>query len=127
MKIAPIILFMLFSISLHAQEVKTDSVKNLTVNLPDSNPEFPGGIKAFYKHIAVRIQGYKPKQKSRALVYFIVEKDGSVSDVRMVNGLDSETNERLISIIKKTVNWKPAIENGKYVRVAYRLPIVLNN
>ncbi len=127
MKIVPIILFMLFGISLYAQETKTDSIRSLAMNLPDSRPEFPGGIKAFYKHIAIRMQGYKPKQKGRALVYFIVEKDGTVSDVRMVNGLDLETNERLISIIKKTVNWKPAIENGKYVRVAYRLPIVLNN
>lgn len=126
MKIAPIILFMFFGISLYAQETKTDSIKSLAMNLPDSRPEFPGGVKAFMKHITVRMRGYKPKVNGTAIIYFIVETDGTISGARAVKGIDNETDARLVSIISNSVNWKPAIQGGKPIRASLSVPVKIN-
>jgi len=94
----------------------------------DKLPVFPGGIDKFYKHVSDNFE--KPEiedQKNiKILVAFVIEKDGSMTDIRVLRnpgyGLDKEAI-RVLKALK--TKWEPGIMNGKPVRTAYNLPIVV--
>ena len=92
----------------------------------DKLPEFPGGIAKFYEFVGRNFE--KPEvelsQKINVLMYFVIEKDGSMTDVKVLRnpgyGLDKEAIRVLKSLRTK---WKPGIKDGNPVRTAYTLPI----
>lgn len=92
----------------------------------DKLPEFPGGIDKFYKYVGNNFE--KPEideQKTiKILVAFVIEKDGSMTDIKVLRnpgyGLDKEAI-RVLKALK--IKWSPGIMNGKAVRTAYNLPI----
>ncbi|GEP50482.1 hypothetical protein FNO01nite_11540 [Flavobacterium noncentrifugens] len=92
----------------------------------DKLPEFPGGIEKFYKYVGNNFE--KPEideQKTiKILVAFVIEKDGSMTDIKVLRnpgyGLDKEAI-RVLKALK--IKWSPGIMNGKAVRTAYNLPI----
>ena len=61
----------------------------------------------------------------KVYVQFVVEIDGSISDINIIRGLDSceGFNEEAIRVIKLMKNWKPGIKNGKNVRVQLTIPV----
>lgn len=89
-------------------------------------PEYPGGINAFYTYVKnnMRLPEVDRDLKMNVYVTFVVEKDGSITDVSVPRdpgyGLKKEA-ERLIKANK--AKWSPGIQNGKPVRVRYQLPI----
>jgi TonB family protein len=85
------------------------------------NPSFPGGEAAFTKYILQHVK-YSGGYKGRVFVQFVVERDGSLSDIKVVKGSDNELNEQLISVIAKAPKWKPGIQNGKPNRVQFTVP-----
>ncbi|HEY0769113.1 MAG TPA: TonB family protein, partial [Sphingobacteriaceae bacterium] len=90
-------------------------------------PEFPGGEKAFSAYIADNIKypelAKANKISGRVFVSFIVEKDGELTDIKVLRGLGYGTDEEAIRILKNSQRWKPGIQNGKPVRVQYTIPI----
>lgn len=56
-------------------------------------------------------------------VGFIIEKDGSVSNVELLRGSDAFLNKEALRVIKSMPNWKPGSQNGKKVRVSFKVPI----
>jgi protein TonB len=92
-------------------------------------PEYPGGIDAFYKYVNsnFRIPEIDQNMTARIHVSFVVEKDGSMSAIKVVRdpgyGLGKEA-ERVLKSMKK--KWSPGIQNGKPVRASYNLPITIN-
>jgi protein TonB len=54
---------------------------------------------------------------------FIVEKDGSLSDIKVLRGIGGGLDEEAVRVLKSSPNWKPGIMNGRPVRVAYTMPI----
>jgi len=93
-------------------------------------PEFPGGMGKFGTYVgnnynypaAAREQGVS----GRIIMSFVVEKDGSLTDIKVLRDLGMGTGDEAIRLLKKAPKWKPGIQNGRPVRVQYTLPIMLN-
>ena len=91
-------------------------------------PEFPGGEAELIHYISKNIHyPQKAKEKGiqgRVFIGFIVEKDGSISNVRNLRGVDSELDAEAIRVIQSLPKWKPGKHKGEFVRVSYQIPIV---
>ena len=59
-------------------------------------------------------------------VSFVVERDGSLTDIKIVRDLRYGTGEAAVKLLQKAEKWSPGVQNGRPVRVAYTLPIRLN-
>lgn len=93
-------------------------------------PTPPGGMQAFMQYIAHNYkypeEAVKAKVVGRVIVTFVVEKDGSLSDVKVVRDLGYGTGEEAVRVLASSPKWKPGVQNGKPVRVQFTLPIQLN-
>jgi len=93
-------------------------------------PEFPGGEQALMKFLQDNVK-YPEKIgeadiAGRVLVQFVVEKDGSLTDVKVIKSLAPPIDEEAIRVIKLMPKWKPATQKGNPVRMWHRLPIHIN-
>ena len=90
-------------------------------------PEFPGGENSFTKFIIDNIQfPKKPIKKGiSGMVYvqFVINKDGSISDVKILRSVNLEYDNEAIRLVKSMPRWHPGYEDGDAIRVAYVLPI----
>jgi protein TonB len=105
-------------------EVNTNNVVFVSV---EHVPEFPGGISQFYKFLS-KNQRYpaaakENKTEGRVIVTMVVEKDGSLSQVKVVRGIGDGCDEEAVRLVKLSSPWKPGIQNSRPVRVQYSLPI----
>src|SRR5690606_23499403 len=110
------------------QEQENTDDKVLTA--VEINPEPRGGMHVFRMWIG---KNYNFPQaaidagvKGQVVVAFIVESDGNLSNFKIVKDLGHGTGEEAIELLKKAETWRPGIQNGKKVRVAYTLPITIN-
>jgi len=90
-------------------------------------PEFPGGVAAFYKYVQknYRVPEVDDDVSGNVIVNFVVERDGSLTDIKVIRDLGFGTGKEAIRMLKAAPKWKPGIQNGKSVRVSYNLPIKL--
>ncbi len=89
-------------------------------------PDFPGGMEKFYKFVGNNFQ--TPEEdglKGKVYVSFIVEKDGSLTDIRVVRDLGYGTGKEAIRVLNKCPKWIPGQKNGKPIRVMYSIPITV--
>lgn len=91
-------------------------------------PEFPGGAAGFAKYVSKNYRTPEVEQdlKGRVFVEFVVEKDGSITDIRVARDLGFGTGAEAIRMLKNAPKWKPGVQNGKTIRVRYSLPIMLD-
>ncbi len=59
----------------------------------------------------------------KVFVTFIVEKDGSVSNARVVQGIDKDLNEEAVRVVSSMPKWTPGQVNGEFVRVQFTIPV----
>ncbi|MDR6969229.1 beta-lactamase regulating signal transducer with metallopeptidase domain [Flavobacterium arsenatis] len=89
-----------------------------------SQPEFPGGMEAFYEFFG---KEYKiPEdfsEEGKLIIAFVVETDGSLSNLKIKKDEGFGTGEEAIRVLKKSPKWQPGLVKGKAVRVQYHLPI----
>ena len=94
----------------------------------DEMPEFLGGDKGFHQFIADNVNyPAEAKEKGiRGIVYvnFIVEPDGSVSDIKVLRGIGSGCDEEAVRVVESMPKFKPGIQNGEAVRVSYTVPVI---
>lgn len=94
------------------------------------NPDPPGGMAAFRKWIADNYQypqgAIDAGVKGTISVSFVVEKDGSLTDIKVLRDLSYGTGQAAENLLKRARKWNPGIQNGRPVRVAYTLPIKLD-
>lgn len=93
----------------------------------ENPPSYPGGIEKFYKFLNDNIK-YPPMAaenniQGNVFVSFTVEKDGSLSDIKIDRKLGYGTDEEAIRVLKLSRRWNPGMQNGKPVRVKYNIPI----
>jgi len=90
-------------------------------------PEFPGGLAGFGKYVQknYRVPEVDDDISGNVFVNFVVEKDGTLTDIKVVRDLGYGTGKEAIRMLKAAPKWKPGIQNGKSVRVSYTLPIKL--
>ena len=94
----------------------------------EQKPEYPGGIEKFYafvgkNYVAPEEEGLKGK----VYVTFVVEKDGSLTDIKVVRDIGYGTGKEAIRVLNKCPKWIPGEQNGKKVRVLYSLPITIQS
>jgi len=68
-------------------------------------------------------QAKKDSIAGRVFINFIIEKDGSVSNVKVLRGIGSGCDEEAVRVVSSMPKWKPGIQNGEAVRVSYNIPI----
>ena len=91
-------------------------------------PQYPGGQIAMMKYIMENMkypeQAMKEGIQGRVAVSFIVEKDGSISDVKPVLSVHPLLNKEAVRVVKSMPKWSPGKQNGKPVRVQLIVPIM---
>jgi TonB family protein len=112
-------------INIVAQEGEKDVLTKV-----DVLPMFKGGHQKFtdflVKNIKYPEEARAKNIQGRAIVNFVVEKDGSLSDVKILRGVSKELDEEALRVIKLSPNWEPGQQNGKTVRVSFIVPVVFN-
>lgn len=106
-------------------KVANDSIYN-TAGI-DAKPEFPGGIREFYEFIRENFIAPTSKDFPGGNVYvtFIIEKDGSLTDIKVLRDLGFGSGEEAKRVLSLSPKWTPGIQNGQQVRCSFSLPIVL--
>lgn len=93
----------------------------------DEYPEFTGGAKAWTKYMERNLrypyQAQDANIQGKVFVSFVVEKDGSVTDVKVLRGLGFGCDEEALKVIKKSPLWRPGKNKGIPVRVRYNMAI----
>lgn len=93
-------------------------------------PEFPGGMEAMINFIQTNIKypkdAIKQEVSGRVMVMFVVETDGSLSNVRVARKVFPSLDAEAVRVIKTMPKWKPGKEKGKVVRVNYTMPVVFS-
>ncbi len=91
-------------------------------------PQFPGGTAAFVKWLSKNMRYPMAAQrqgiKGKVTVSFIVEKDGKISDIKMVQPLHPECNEEALRVLRMMPDWTPGRMNGEVCRTMVCVPIV---
>lgn len=91
-------------------------------------PSFPGGNGALMSYLASNIEYPVVAQENgvqgRVIVSFVVERDGSISDVRVARSVDPSLDREAQRVVKSMPRWKPGKQNGSAVRVKYTVPVV---
>ena len=91
-------------------------------------PQFPGGMgeamKFLAKNMKYPVAAQQAKIEGRVIVQFVVEKDGSVSDVKVMRGVNSELDAEAIRVVSMMPKWIPGKQRGKAVAVKYTMPIM---
>ncbi|WP_113651132.1 energy transducer TonB [Pedobacter namyangjuensis] len=93
----------------------------------ENPPEYPGGIAKFYAYLGQNIK-YPPMAAENNItgnvfVSFTVEKDGSLTDLKIDRKLGYGTDEEALRVLRLSKRWNPGMQNGKPVRVKYNIPI----
>ena len=110
------------------QTVNKENKKSSDVYIAvEKRPEFPGGIQLFYDFIGKNFNVPKVKDlNGRIYVQFVIEKDGSLTDIKTVRDIGYGTKEEAIRVLKLSPKWIPGEQKGKKVRVQYSLPITIS-
>jgi TonB family protein len=93
----------------------------------DENPEYPGGVKQMYEFIADNIkypmEAERNEISGKVFVKFIVRKDGSISDLKVLKGIGSGCDEETIRVLSQMPKWTPGKHNGEPVNVMFTMPV----
>ncbi len=94
---------------------------------PEIMPEFPGGITALYEYMANNLR-YPVAAKEagiqgRVFVSFVIEKDGSVTNVQVMRGIGGGCDEEAARVIQNLPRWRPGQMGTRPVRVSYSIPV----
>jgi periplasmic protein TonB len=126
--ILPALLFMalclIISKSTFAQQAQKDTTVYTVVEI---KPQYPGGDDALMKYLAINIS-YPQVAKDKGIqgtvyVSFIVEKDGSITNIKILRSLGGGCDEEVIRVVKAMPVWEPGKQAGKPVRVQFLLPV----
>lgn len=116
------------------------SAQNDTVGIDEGNeiffvpfevdPEFPGGIDALYDYICCNVS-YPAEAREKGIsgkvyVSFVVERDGSVTDVKVLRDIGGGCGEAVVEAVKNMPRWKPAFQGKKPVSTQFNLPVNFN-
>lgn len=119
-----------FTLSVHLFEQLFDlatSEEDTVYQIVEQMPQYTGGEEAMMKYVSENIkypQAAKDKNiAGRVFVSFVIEKDGSVNEVKVMRGIGGGCDEEAVRVIKEMPKWKPGMQKGKPVRVNYMMPI----
>lgn len=95
--------------------------------VPEVMPEFPGGNGALLHYLSQNVKypaiAADNGVYGKVTVNFVVNKDGSVSDAKIIRGVDPSLDKEALRVVYSMPKWKPGLQGGKPVRVSYSVPI----
>ncbi|MEA5062878.1 MAG: energy transducer TonB [Petrimonas sp.] len=107
---------------------KVEEVTEEIFVVVEEQPEFPGGNTAMMKFLSDNIKYPVIAQENgiqgRVITNFVVERDGSITDVQVVRGVDPSLDKEAIRVIQSMPKWKAGKQRGSAVRVRFTLPVV---
>lgn len=108
--------------------VKEEVVEEEVLKVVEEMPVFPGGAGKMMEYIAKNIvyptYAIENGIQGRVFVTFVVERDGSISNVKAMRGIGFGCDEEAIRVIQSMPKWKPARQRGETVRCSYTIPIL---
>lgn len=108
-------------------EQEEEEDEQVIFQVVEQDPEFPGGVEALYKFIQSNIKYPQLAKENnitgRVFVTFVVEKDGSVSNVKAARDIGGGCGAEAVRVVKSMPKWTPGKQRGKAVRAAYTLPV----
>ncbi len=100
----------------------------LNFQVVEQLPEFPGGMTEFVKWLTKNLKypttAQRLKRQGTVLVSFIINKDGSTSDYKVVKSANADLDLEALRVLKKMPKWKPGEDKGKPCRTYFCIPIV---
>lgn len=125
LKVALMMLVLLFSFMTSTAQTKKN---DMVFDVVEVMPQFPGGQIAMLQYLMKNMkypeQAMKEGIQGRVAVSFIVEKDGSISDVKPVLSVHPLLNKEAVRVVESMPKWSPGKHNGKPVRVRFNLPVM---
>lgn len=125
LKVELTMLVLLFSFMTSTAQTKKN---DMVFDVVEVMPQFPGGQIAMMKYIMENMkypeQAMKEGIQGRVAVRFIVEKDGSISDVKPILSVHPLLNKEAVRVVESMPKWTPGKQNGKPVRVRFNLPVM---
>ena len=93
----------------------------------EKTAEYPGGLDKFNEYLSKSIRypaiARENNVQGKVFMTFIVEKDGSLTDIKVMRGIGSGCDDEAIRVIKASKKWSPGMQNGRAVRQQYTVPI----
>ena len=106
----------------HKQEVVEE-----IINAVENMPEYPGGFDALIDFVKANLvypqEAIDAGIEGKVFVGFIVEKDGSISSIKLLRGIGHGCDEAAMEVVRKMPKWKPAMQRSKPVRIEYMFPV----
>ena len=104
---------------------KQEEEQNKIFEVVEQNPQFPGGSVNGWlaDHIKYPVVAAENGIQGRVVVQFVVERDGSVSQVRVVRGVDPSLDKEAQRVISSMPKWIPGKQNGQSVRSRFTVPV----
>ncbi|WP_304154303.1 energy transducer TonB [Hoylesella buccalis] len=110
-----------------AQPEPKPEVENKVFDVVEQMPSFPGGPSALMKYLSENVKYPVVAQENgvqgRVVVSFVVEKDGHITDVKVVRSVDPSLDKEAARVVKSMPSWIPGKQNGSAVRVKYNVPV----
>ena len=117
-----------FLMTANAQKTVVSQTNQKVFDTVEQMPEYPGGMQAMIEFLQANMKypedAAKQKVEGRVMVQFVVETDGSVSDVHVAKQVFPSLDAEAIRVVQAMPRWTPGKDKGKVVRVKYNLPIV---
>ena len=110
-------------VAVEEEEPEEQTIFEVVENMPD----FPGGQAALMQYLAKNIKYPTIAQENgtqgRVIVQFVVNRDGSIVDAKVLRGVDPYLDKEAIRVISSMPKWTPGVHKGKKVRVKYTVPV----
>lgn len=106
-----------------------DTLDNPIFEVVEQMPEFPdGGMPALMEYFSKNIKypeaAMKKGTQGRVTVQFVVEKDGSIANAKVLRGIDPELDKEAVRVTSMMPKWKPGMQKGQAVNVKYTIPVM---
>lgn len=115
-------------VSPEAKEAPADSTaKEEVFMVAEQMPEFPGGMKEMLKFLQENVKypenAMKNNVQGRVIVQFVVEKDGTPTEFKVLRSVDPDLDAEALRVMKAMPKWKPGMQKGQVVRVKFTVPV----
>lgn len=110
-----------------AQKTVVSQKNQKVYDVAEQMPEYPGGMPAMFEFLMKNMKypkdAEKQKVEGRVMVMFVVETDGSISDVKVAKNTFPSLDAEAVRVVQSMPKWTPGRDKGKVVRVQYTLPV----
>ena len=110
-----------------AQKTVVSQKNEKVFDVVEQMPEYPGGMQALFEYLSQNLKypedAKEQKIEGRVIAIFVVETDGSISNVEVVKPVFPSLDAEAVRVLSGMPKWKPGMQSGKVVRVKYTVPI----